>query len=37
MDGLLEALRHHDFNQRLEAELGITGLEAAPAAPDAEA
>jgi len=29
LDGLLEALRRHDLNQRLEGELGITGLTAA--------
>jgi peptide chain release factor 1 len=33
LDGLLDALHRHDFNQRLEAELGITGLEDKPAAP----
>jgi peptide chain release factor 1 len=31
--GLLEALRHHDFNQRLESELDIAALGATPAAP----
>jgi peptide chain release factor 1 len=36
LDGLFEALQRHDLGQRLETELGITGLASPAAAPAAD-